>query len=188
MTYYFRPAQITELEAIRKLAEHTFRDTYVEHHPIEVVERYIAHHFQHEMIKEEFLSPDNQFFIVEVRNEIVAYAKLKKGRFKEGKFDLTSLQIERFYVDKSFQNEEIGSRLMIFCKEWAVLNHFVELTLNVWERNEKAIKFYQKMGFQLIGEKRLATGLSEQTEYEMGMSLETEQKKIKKNTQNLSPS
>ncbi len=180
MTYYFRPAQITELEAIRNLVEKTFRDTYQEYSPRDVIERYVAQHFHHDSIKEAFFSPDNQIFIVEVRNEIVAYTKLKKGKLNQGKFDSRLLQIERFYVEENFQNEEIGSRLMTFCMEWAVLNHFDEVSLEIWEKQEKAIKFYQKMGFRIMKTKEIIGGLGKQVVYEMIKSLETEHKKDKK--------
>lgn len=167
MTYYFRPPQITELEAIQKIAEQTFRDTYTSHFSTDNIERYIAQHFQHEMIKEDFYSPDNQFFIVEVRNEIVAYAKLKKGVFDNGTLNRKALEIERFYVEKSFQGEEIGSRLMTFCREWAELNHFEEIRLGVWANNEKAVRFYEKMGFEVVGEQKFIIGLGERIDYEM---------------------
>ena len=61
-----------------------------------------------------------------------------------------------FFVEPVLQNASIGSRLL----EFAVKEHQAD---NLWvlEKNEKAIRFYERHGFFATGEKKLEDGTSE---------------------------
>ncbi|MBO7354141.1 MAG: GNAT family N-acetyltransferase [Lachnospiraceae bacterium] len=64
--------------------------------------------------------------------------------------------IARLFVEPVLQNGSIGSQLL----EYAVKEHNAD---HLWalEKNEKAIRFYERHGFTATGEKKLEDGTAE---------------------------
>ena len=64
--------------------------------------------------------------------------------------------VARLFVEPVLQNASIGSRLL----EYAVKEHHAD---HLWalEKNEKAIRFYERNGFVLTGEKKPEEGTEE---------------------------
>ena len=60
----------------------------------------------------------------------------------------TILFIDDIVVDKNYHNAGIGTKLFTFIEEKAKLLNINSIELNVWNLNEEAIKFYEKMGFK----------------------------------------
>ena len=80
-------------------------------------------------------------YVYEENNEIVGFIGLVDG------------YIAGIFVKKDMQGKGIGKNLINTVKE-----KYKELTLNVYEKNAKAIDFYKSIGFEII--KR---GIDEQT-------------------------
>ena len=57
-----------------------------------------------------------------------------------------TLYIDDLCVDENKRGQHLGSKLYNYVKDYAKENNYYNLTLNVWELNEPAMKFYQKMG------------------------------------------
>jgi len=65
-------------------------------------------------------------------------------------------QIVELYVDVFFENQGIGSRLIEYAMEQLKCDQ-----LWVLEKNISAIRFYEKHGFRLTGEKMMEEGTAE---------------------------
>lgn len=65
----------------------------------------------------------------------------------EGFIGINEDYIEGIFVNSNYQNKGIGTALLNKAKE-----EKEELTLNVYEKNRKAIKFYEKNGFKIVKE------------------------------------
>ena len=65
-------------------------------------------------------------------------------------------EVKKLFMEPILQGQGIGARLL----EYAV-EHMVAKTLWALEKNEGAIRFYQRHGFRLTGERRLEDGTSE---------------------------
>ncbi len=64
-----------------------------------------------------------------------------------GFIGLNDNYIEGIFVDSNYQDKGIGTALLNKAKEIKQ-----QLTLNVYKKNSKAIKFYQKNGFEITEE------------------------------------
>lgn len=80
---------------------------------------------------------------------------LEEGEYCEQK----ELQIKELYVDSFFQSQGIGNKLMNF----AIQKASDEKTIFLWvlEKNQKAINFYLKHGFERTDERKLEEGTTE---------------------------
>ena len=74
----------------------------------------------------------------------------------KGFIKIEGTYIARLYVEPVLQNASIGSRLL----EYAVREHHAD-HLWVLEKNEPAIRFYERHGFRATGEKKQESGTAE---------------------------
>ena len=74
----------------------------------------------------------------------------------KGFIKIEGTYIARLFVEPVLQNASIGSRLL----EYAIQEHGAD---HLWalEKNVKAIRFYERHGFSVTGEKKLEDGTSE---------------------------
>ena len=75
------------------------------------------------------------FNIVEKTNPLMRYRK--------------QLNIENICVDELDRNKGVGTKILLFVKEFAILNNCTDLYLTVNEENKNAIKLYEKLGFKV---------------------------------------
>ncbi|HUV71918.1 MAG TPA: GNAT family N-acetyltransferase [Clostridia bacterium] len=61
--------------------------------------------------------------------------------------------IDNLVVKKEFRKKGIGKQLMKEAEAWAKNKKASLIELNVWEFNQKARTFYQKIGFETISRK-----------------------------------
>lgn len=88
---------------------------------------------------------DNYFAKDEILKNILVY---DDGLIK-GFIQMNGTEICKIYVDTFFQGEGIGKELI----EYAI-NEYDANNLWALEKNERAISFYKKHGFNLSGEKK----------------------------------
>lgn len=60
--------------------------------------------------------------------------------------DRKTLYIDDLCVDKEYQGKHIGTELYNYAKMMGKTNGCYDVTLNVWNLNPNAIKFYEKLG------------------------------------------
>ena len=61
--------------------------------------------------------------------------------------DVKSLYVDDLCVDEKFRGKGIGKKLLNFAIELAKEKGCYNVTLNVWSRNQSALKFYEACGF-----------------------------------------
>ncbi|MDE7420767.1 MAG: GNAT family N-acetyltransferase, partial [Muribaculaceae bacterium] len=59
---------------------------------------------------------------------------------------IKTLYIDDLCVNAECRGKHIGTRLYNFVKEYAKENGFYNITLNVWQCNPSAMKFYESIG------------------------------------------
>ncbi len=60
-----------------------------------------------------------------------------------------TLYIDDLCVDENIRGKHVGRSLYEHVKDWARENGFYNITLHVWENNEKAKAFYNAMGMKI---------------------------------------
>jgi ribosomal protein S18 acetylase RimI-like enzyme len=61
--------------------------------------------------------------------------------------------VDNLVVKSEFHNHGIGRILMDRVQEWAIANGATSIELNVYEFNEAAISFYERLGYQSLSRK-----------------------------------
>ncbi|MBD5101821.1 MAG: GNAT family N-acetyltransferase [Subdoligranulum sp.] len=56
--------------------------------------------------------------------------------------------VEEFGVDENFRRKGVATALIAFMKEDALRRGYQKIELNMWEFNDGALSFYEKVGFR----------------------------------------
>ena len=129
------------------LAKKTFVETYEEHNDPENMEMYVREAFSEEVITKELRNPHARFFIAFLDGEPVGFTKLRDDRQAKTLEKVRALEVQRIYILKEYQGYNAGKALMEKIKSVAREDLYQTIWLQVWQQNNKAIRFYQRAGF-----------------------------------------
>ncbi|MEO7210291.1 MAG: GNAT family N-acetyltransferase [Chitinophagaceae bacterium] len=172
------------MQMISELSVKTFYETYALFNTVKNMQDYTSTYFSPARLLEEFNTPNNFLFLVYVNDEVAGYFKIQKNYTETVGKDLRQLELQRLYILKEFQQQKLGFYSMKYCIEEAAVNGFEVLWLGVWEKNEKALRFYKKMGFETFGEHTFALGDDSQKDFLMKLYIKNYKLPLLNNQQN----
>ena len=76
-----------------------------------------------------------------------AFCQIRKQPFSSTMVPFTSFFIDDLCVDEAYRGAGVGRMLVEHVKKEAAERGCYEITLNVWEGNDSARRFYESMGF-----------------------------------------
>ena len=82
------------------------------------------------------------------------------------------IELQRFYVDRAWHGRGIAQRVMAAARDAARQLGGRTFWLGVWERNPRAIAFYEKCGFRDVGSHAFRLGGDLQTDRIMVTTLD----------------
>jgi diamine N-acetyltransferase len=161
----------SDLEKLQNLCRQTFTETFAWGNTVENLNNYLDSAFSTDLLNQEILNPDCELFFADYGNQTAGYIKINLGIAQNEYKDRNSLEIERLYVAKEFQGRGIGKALLEKAVEIACAKKLDFVWLGVWEKNEKAIAFYEKNGFQPCGSHFFMVGDDRQNDILMKMDV-----------------
>jgi diamine N-acetyltransferase len=142
-----RQAQPADVDTIVSLGQKTFVETYGDTNSKEMVAVYVDKMFNHERIEKEVNTFGERFFIAYVGSLPVGFTKLSENKKPRGLNGKKKIEIERIYVLKEYQGFKIGTELIAKVLDVAKDEMYKIVWLSVWQKNNKAVQFYQRAGF-----------------------------------------
>lgn len=159
---FLRPCTEADADTLRQLSIRTYSDTFAEMNTEENMQAYLRTAFSKERLLQELLNPHSSFFFLYADKTLAGYLKLNEAPAQTDCRDKDSLEIERIYLLNSFQKTGLGSYLMEQALSLARARRKAYVWLGVWEKNETALRFYQKHGFYRMGAHSFFMGDDEQ--------------------------
>ena len=169
-----RKVEVNDLEALQKISQETFAETFSGENTPENMEKYLTESFSKEKLSAEMAEPHSSFYFAELHNDIIGYLKLNVEDAAADRKEVKSLEIERIYVRRGFHGKKVGNALLEKAIEEARAISASYLWLGVWEHNLRAIHCYRKYGFEIAGSKLFRLGEDEQTDFIMKLHLQYE--------------
>lgn len=160
-----------DLNSLRELSIKTYYETFAKFNKKEDMAAYLEDAFNVHKIGNELNDINSEFYFLFYNGQIAGYLKLNEAPSQTDINDKDSLEIERIYVSSEFQDAGLGSYLMQQALSKAIERNKKYVWLSVWEKNEKAIRFYKKKGFYEIGTHTFVMGEDKQTDYIMRKNL-----------------
>src|SRR5688572_22425650 len=115
------------------------------------MEVHLARSFGETQQRRELEDPDCITLLGESEGKAIAFAQIRRGPAAACVDGEAPVEIARFYVAREFHGQGIAQTLMDAAKSAAVSLGGVTLWLGVWERNPRALAFYEKSGFRDVG-------------------------------------
>jgi ribosomal protein S18 acetylase RimI-like enzyme len=160
-----------DLERLQQISRLTFTETFSEYNSEENMRSYLNNNLSVEKLGEELKNPDSSFYFAEMRGTVIGYLKLNMGVAQNEWKEDTGMEIERIYVLKEYHGHKIGQLLFEKAISIARSMEMQYVWLGVWEKNERAIAFYTKNGFKVVGQHLFKLGDDVQMDYMMKRTL-----------------
>jgi GNAT superfamily N-acetyltransferase len=132
---------------------------------------YLAGAFHETIQAKELSQPGSRFIIAEVDGEPAGYARLVGGSSETCITGRQPIELVRIYAMEQYIGKGVGAALMQACLAEGRKGGHDIIWLGVWQKNARAITFYQKWGFAIAGTHPFVLGNDVQTDYIMERSL-----------------
>ena len=167
MPYLIRKANFADLNSLVEMARIAFFQAFTEGNKIENVNTYLEEAFTEEQFAEEMENPASVFFLLIVDGVLAGYAKVNFVPAQTDLHDNSSLEVARLYLLEKYIGSGLGKILLDHTINFAKLNRKKYLWLGVWEKNNRAIKFYEKNGLSIFSSHPFPFGDEVQTDFLM---------------------
>ena len=164
---YIRKINVDQLAQLRQISVQTFTETFSAVNSEEDMAQYVAESLSVDKLAAELSNELSQFYFAEIDDEVVGYLKLNLGEAQTEIKDNEALEIERIYVLQPFHGRQVGQILYNKALEVAQQINANYVWLGVWEKNFRAMRFYEKNGFIAFNKHPFWLGTDEQTDIMM---------------------
>jgi len=158
---------------LAEIGARTFYDTYIKFLDAKALRNYVNVAFTPENQLDEITDPDTIFLIAEERSNKAGYAMLKFHSIASEESVKKSIEISRIYLLNKYIGRGIGAELMTRSINEARASGCENIWLGVWEKNIKAIRFYEKWGFEMVGSRAFIFGNESHNDLIMKLHLKT---------------
>ena|SRR5436190_4919689 len=162
-----RHASPSDAELIANLSRQTFYETYVSYNTKEDMDKFMNEQFTKEALMKEVGTPGNIFLLAYADNEVKGYARMRESKTPFALGDINAIEIARIYARTNVIGKGIGSALMQKCIEVAKENKKEIIWLGVWPKNQLALNFYIKWGFEKFAVQNFVLGNDVQQDWLM---------------------
>jgi diamine N-acetyltransferase len=144
--------------ALSLLAEATFRAAFADSNTAENMQRHCAATYGQALQLAEIRAPGCETWVAEADSRLLAYVQLRLDAESPVVLDERPIEIQRYYVDAAHHGTGLAHHLMQHVVARAAAAGSAALWLGVWERNSRAVAFYRKWGFDVVGEQIFRVG------------------------------
>jgi diamine N-acetyltransferase len=158
-----RQAHLTDAAQLAAFAEQSFCATYAADNDPNNMRMHVEQRFGVTQQSTELRNPEMISLIALSDANMLGFAQIRRCVAPENVIShvqselpanspSTVIELHRFYVDQSAHGTGLAQRLMQAALQSALKSWAAQyLWLSVWEKNPRAIAFYQKLGFVDIG-------------------------------------
>jgi len=144
-------ATVGDAALIAKLGSQTFLEAHGHSGTASEITSFIQETYNVKAIAKEFENPNVLYYMMSVDNEVAGYSKIELHSENELVADKHIAKLDRFYLLKEFYGQNLGLKFFKFNVEIAEQESQKGMWLRVWTENARAIKFYEKTGFKILG-------------------------------------
>lgn len=134
---------------------------------------YLASAFSPAAQSRELQDPHSVFLLACADGTPAGYARLRFGESRPCVIGRNPVEIARFYADKPWIGHGVGAALMQASLSLATDADCDVVWLDVWEKNYRALAFYEKWGFAVVGGQAFLLGADLQDDLLMARALTT---------------
>ena len=146
-----RDARLEDALCIGVLATQVFLDTYATDGVRPALAREALAHFSSAAIAALLARDDTRFIVAERNGYLLGFVQITLGARHADVHGSVSAEVVRLYVQRRFQGQHLGMRLLQQAASLALAEGTTQLWLTAWVGNPHAIGFYAAQGWRDVG-------------------------------------
>jgi diamine N-acetyltransferase len=170
-----RRAAESDALSLSVLAENTFRTAFAESNSPQNMALHCAASYSQALQLAEIRDSRCETWVADTGQKLAAYVQLRLDAILPTISGERPIEIQRFYVDALHHGSGLAHHLMAHVLARAQAVGAAALWLGVWERNSRALAFYRKWRFSVIGEHIFKVGDDPQRDLLMCRSVESDE-------------
>jgi diamine N-acetyltransferase len=117
----------------------------------DTLSRYVLTEFTEEKLSRIVSDPNTLVLVAEKDDHLIAYLQAALDRSTALSTAKKQAEIDRVYVQEPFCRSGVGSLLMQEGEKQLAKLGFELVWLSAWEHNRRALRFYEKLGYEKLG-------------------------------------
>ncbi len=113
---------------------------------------YLDHTFSIEKLKSSIVKPHNVYWVAYYGKSAVGYAKIQLNSPSEFVESSKGCKLQKIYILKEYLSMGIGAQLNQLIFDKAISTNSEYIWLSVLKSNEKAVRFYERNLYSIVGE------------------------------------
>lgn len=166
-----RRGEAHDAAILAELGARTFSETFLEHNNPADIAAFVADTYGPDKQAAELADPATIILVAELDGEAVGFAKLHAGPAPACVVGPAPIELARLYVARDQIGRGVGEALMRKVVEEAEGAGHATLWLGVWERNERAQRFYRRWQLEAVGAHVFVVGSDPQTDLVMSRGI-----------------
>ena len=144
-------ASVTDAMLLADIGKVSFVESHGSSATPAVIEKYVREKYTEDVLREELSDPGNIYHIIYHNQEPAGYAKINLNVSHPNIAMENLTKLERIYLLKKFYGLHLGLELFQFNLQLSKMNNQSGMWLFVWKENQRAVQFYEKTGFRIVG-------------------------------------
>ena len=144
-------AEIEHCNILVKIGKASFLQAHGKSASEKDIKAYTDKVFTETAFSKELSNPDNLYHLIYSNDKVAGYSKIVLNQANTNIEQQSVTKLERFYLLEDFYGQNIGAKLFEFNIELSKSHLQKGMWLYVWVENQKAIRFYTKNGFKIVG-------------------------------------
>lgn len=142
---------IEHADLIAEIGKKSFWESHGTSASTKDISTFISKTYTKEIVLSELENENNIYHLIYCNNKIAGFSKIILNTANSNINPKNITKLDRFYLLKTFYGKNLGAKLFNFNIELAKNKQQNGIWLAVWVKNQRAINFYTKSGFKIVG-------------------------------------
>jgi diamine N-acetyltransferase len=162
-----RRGVLEDAAVLADFAARSFAEAFAADNTPDDLQAHLESSYGLEQQSQELSDPNEITLLALSVKTLVAFAQVRRKVPPACVTQAQAIEVHRFYVDRLAHGKGVAQALMTAVKSAAKDFDAQHLWLSAWERNPRAVAFYAKMGFEIVGSADFVVGSDVQTDHIM---------------------
>ncbi|MBO0590362.1 GNAT family N-acetyltransferase [Cellulophaga sp. E16_2] len=144
-------ATTEDSKLLSEIGKEAFLQAHGKSAPEKDIEAFTAKYYTETAFYEELNNPDNIYYLIYSDDREAGYSKIAFNQTHPNIPEKNITKLDRIYLLQEFHGQNLGTILFNHNVALSKKENQLGIWLYVWTENEKALRFYKKSGFIIVG-------------------------------------
>ncbi|WFO15766.1 GNAT family N-acetyltransferase [Cellulophaga baltica 4] len=136
---------------LSEIGKEAFLQAHGKSAPEKDIEAFTVKYYTETAFYKELNNPDNIYYLIYSNDHLAGYSKIAFNQTHPNISEKNITKLDRIYLLQEFHGQNLGTALFNHNVALSKKENQLGIWLYVWTENEKALRFYKKSGFKIVG-------------------------------------